>query len=47
MNVRSIVKLWLAGWHEPQVRPLPPKVSRKKMSAPAQISAVNRPAFTR
>ena len=38
MKAASIVKLFCAGWQVPQVRPLPLNVSRKKMSAPAQIS---------
>src|SRR5438034_5836552 len=34
MKAASSVKLFSAGWHVPQVRPLPPKVSLKKISRP-------------
>ncbi len=46
-NALSMVVLFSAGWQVPQARPLPLKVSRKKMSAPAQICAVTRPVTTR
>src|SRR5262245_46790553 len=46
-NAGSIVVLLLAGWQVPQVRPLPAKVSVKKMSAPAQICCVASPVTTR
>lgn len=39
MNAASIVKLSSAGWQVPQVRPLPAKVSLKKMRRPLAISA--------
>ena len=38
MNGGSIVKLLFAGWHVPQVRPLPLNVSLKKRFAPCEIS---------
>src|SRR5436309_376437 len=34
IKAASSVKLFSAGWHVPQVRPLPPKVSLKKISRP-------------
>src|SRR4051812_22527910 len=46
-NDASRVVLFSCGWQLPHVRPLPPKVSRKKMSAPAQISALTKPEATR
>ena len=39
MNSASIVKLWVAGWQVPQVRPLPLKVSSKNIRRPSSISA--------
>src|SRR5688500_2903339 len=47
MNGTSSVVLLATGWQLPHVRPFPPKVSRKKMSAPAQISLLTKPAMTR
>ena len=37
MNLGSIVKLFSAGWHVAQVRPLPPNFSLKKRFAPWAI----------
>src|SRR5437867_12345201 len=34
IKAASSVKLFSAGWHVPQVRPLPPNVSLKKISRP-------------
>ena len=39
MNSASMVKLWVAGWQVPQVRPLPLKVSSKNIRRPSSISA--------
>ena len=47
MKRDSMVMLFCGGWQVPHVRPLPLNVSRKKMSAPAQIWAVTRPVTTR
>ena len=43
----SIVVLCPIGWHDVQVRPLPPNVSRAKISPPAQMRAVISPVMTR
>src|SRR6478609_4833734 len=47
MKVRSMVKLLLAGWQEPQVRPFPLKVSSKKRRAPTQTLSGTSPSQTR
>jgi hypothetical protein len=39
MNAASIAKFRSSRWQVPQVRPLPLKVSLKKMSLPLAISA--------
>src|SRR4029079_19542085 len=46
-NGLSSVKLFWAGWHVPQVRPLPLNFSSKNTRAPAHTETGTRPLVTR